>query len=220
MTLAILESLHQLGAYTESRKSTILTPALPCGNGFFLLLSMGISVGSAQPAQPVTSTSRLPASSPAGSMQAAPPASRLSSRGAAAGQNHRPGTALPGTTVNPTACLAGKLGTADRHGKEQWDVRGCDLPPGPPDTGKIELNTNIFSGEWRLSESSLLFSWLFILKSITVEVSPLYALTLIKTWCEILLRKTQINFMFTIALWKERKRKREREKQPDFWFWK
>lgn len=47
--------------------------------------------------------------------------------------------------------------------------------------------------------------------------SPLYALKLIKTWyMKILLRKTQINFMFTIALWKERKRKREREKTA--WF--
>lgn len=51
--------------------------------------------------------------------------------------------------------------------------------------------------------------------------SPLYAPKLIKAWyLKILLRKIQINFMFTIALWKERKRKREREKQPDFWFWK
>lgn len=129
-------------------------------------------------------------------------------------------TVLPSTTVNPAACVAGRLGTPDRHGNEQWDVRGCDLPPRPPVTGKVEINANIFSGGWRLTESSLLFSWLFIFKSIMVEISQLYALTLIKTWCEILVRKTQINFMFTIALWKERKRKREREKQPDFWFWK
>lgn len=85
----MLESLHQLGSYTESRKSIILTPVLPRGNmPRYLPLSTGISVGSAQP---VTSASQPPTSSPAGSMQAALPASRLSSRGAPAGQKHRPG---------------------------------------------------------------------------------------------------------------------------------
>lgn len=38
----------------------------------------------------------------------------------------------PSTMVNPTACFAGRLGTTDRHGKKQWDVRGCDHPLTPP----------------------------------------------------------------------------------------
>lgn len=128
-------------------------------------------------------------------------------------------TALLHTTVNAAACLAGRSGPAGGHGKEQWDVRGRDLPP-TPSYWKTRIKYKYFlwgmKANWKLPAFFFFFSWLLIFKSITVEVSPLYALTLIKTWCEILLRKTQINFMFTIALWKERKRKRE--KQPDFWF--
>lgn len=56
-------------------------------------------------------------------------------------------TALSSTMVNPTACLQEGLCNIDKHGEEQWEVRGCDLTPTPPVTGKIELNTNIFSGE-------------------------------------------------------------------------
>lgn len=129
-------------------------------------------------------------------------------------------TTLSSTRVNPTACLAGRFAHPWWMWGRTMGSEGLWPYPNPPVTGKTELNKFFFSGEWRLTESPLLFSWLFTLKSVTVKVSPLYAVKLIKTWfLKILLRKTQINFVFTTTLWKERKRKGEREKQPDFWFW-
>lgn len=80
------------------------------------------------------------------------------------------GHTLPSTMVNPAACLAGKLGTAVRH--RQWDVRGCDLSPSLPITGKTELNINIFSGEWRLTECCFLFFFIAYIQVYNHESQP------------------------------------------------
>lgn len=63
-------------------------------------------------------------------------------------------TALPSTTVNPAACVAGRLGTTDRHGNEQRDVRGCDLSPPPPSHWENRIKCKYFlwgmKANWKL----------------------------------------------------------------------
>lgn len=278
MTTALLESLHRLGSYIETRRNIILSPALPCGNvPHYLWLSVGISRGSAQS---MTLTSWLLTCSPAGvyagSSATQPPVILWPEHCPGERDTHSwlppPQGGRAGGTVQchllcqdrgevGLCCFTGRIRAADSGADgdlAQWHCKpkslGCELKL---DCGHTTLSSTMVlscrkvcaplidtgknNGKWeavtlpqppsyrenRIKYNNFLWrmkvNWkpsaLFLIVYIEVYncESPLYALKLIKTWyMKILLRKTQINFMVTIALWKERKRKREREKTA--WF--
>lgn len=188
------------------------------------LLSAGAFIGSAQPGAGSPQTQLLLPQVDGGAegmLQWAPQKSEALGKSAASSWEQSGAGGVqpsPGTTGSSAACLVGRLGTADGHKQERRDMRGHDLPANPPDSGKTQLNTRIFSAaSWELPAFSLTIHFQVYSRGSQPTLCSYINQTLVQNIIE---ENSDKPYVYHSPLEGEKEKERKRKKQPDFWFWK